>query len=315
MKKFAFLFPGQGAQYPGMGKDFYTSFQVAKETFQEADDLLSFHLSKIAFEGPEGLLTETRHSQCALFVVSVALLRTLGSQFPDAIPSICSGLSLGEYTALFASGRLSFAKTLALVQKRGALMSQACEMRGGTMAAVLGMEGAKVEEGLAPFDDVWIANYNAPGQIVISGTQEGVRKGGERLKELGAKRVLPLSVHGAFHSELMESARTGLAPSIEGVSLQKSQIELVMNVPGDFVKSDEEIRRHLIAQVTGSVRWQQGIEAIERRGVDIYLEIGAGKTLSGLNRKIGVKGATLSLEKVEDLESFANSASMACGVR
>jgi len=299
--KRAFIFPGQGAQYVGMGKDFFDSFVIARETFQEADDLLGMSLSKIIFEGPEDLLTQTKNSQVAIFVTSMAIFRTMQQQLPDLIPSVSAGLSLGEYTALSASNRLNFTDTLLLVRERARLMNDACEKVPGTMAAVLGLDAEGIAAAVKGLNGVWVANYNAPGQTVISGTKEGIEKAALILKERGAKRVIPLTVHGAFHSGLMQSAQDGLAPFVERVSLADSEIEFVMNVPGGFVTNKEEIRRNLIAQVTQSVRWEQGIEAMKAAGVDFFLEIGCGKTLSGLNRKMGITSMS-SIEKVTDLE-------------
>lgn len=302
MKK-AFLFPGQGAQGVGMGKDFFSTFQIAKETFQEADDLLKMNLSQITFEGPIEVLTETKNSQLAIFVTSVALLRSLQSQFPDLTADVTAGLSLGEYTALFASGRLGFKETLFLVQKRANLMNEACEKNGGAMAAVLGLDAGQIVDALKGLKGVWVANFNAPGQTVISGTQEGVEKATLYLKENGAKRVIPLTVHGAFHSPLMQDAQDGLKPFVEEAPLKDSGIDLVMNVPGNYVKDIAQVRDNLISQVTGSVRWEQGVFAMKEAGVELFLEIGCGKTLTGLNKKIGVPVAT-SVEKVEDLEKI-----------
>jgi [acyl-carrier-protein] S-malonyltransferase len=305
MKKIAFIFPGQGAQYPGMGKDFAASFAIARETFEEADEILGENLSKIIFEGPESELTQTKNSQLAIFVMSAAVLRTLQSQLPDLVPSICSGLSLGEYTALWASGRLSFKETLLLIRERARLMNEACEKVSGAMAAVLGMGGAEVEAAIRGIPGAWVANYNCPGQIVISGTKEGVEAASSALKGAGAKRVLPLQVHGAFHSGLMKSAQEGLTPFIDRAPLVDSKIEFVMNVPGNFIQSLSDIRRHLASQVTHSVRWEQGVRAIEEKKVDLYVEIGCGKTLTGLNRKIGVAAPTISIDKIGDLEEAA----------
>ena len=180
-KKIGYLFPGQGAQSPGMGKDFAAAFSVARHTFEEADEWLNEKLSEIIFEGSEALLTETRYSQLAIFITSTAVLRVVQSQFPNIQPAVCSGLSLGEYTALSASGRLSFRETLFLVRERARFMNEACKKTPGMMAAVLGCSGAEVESILAGCSEIWIANYNAPGQIVISGTKEGVEKASLRL--------------------------------------------------------------------------------------------------------------------------------------
>jgi len=296
----AYLFPGQGTQYPGMGKDFAASFAAAREIFEEADDLMNECLSQIVFEGPEDLLTQTKYSQVGIFVTSAAILRTIETQFPELRPSVCSGLSLGEYTALYASGRLGFQDTLKLVRERSRLMNQACERTSGAMAAVLGLDAKDVEKALQGWSDVWIANYNCPGQIVISGTKDGVQKAALPLKAIGAKRVLPLTVHGAFHSGLMQSAQDGLAPFITAIPIRESKVGFVMNVPGDFVHCTEEIRRNLTAQVTHSVRWDQGIRSMV--GIELFLEIGCGRTLAGLNKKIGIAAPTVSIDKVEDLE-------------
>lgn len=305
MSKNSFIFPGQGAQYPGMGKDFAASFSVAKEVFEEADEILKENLSRIVFEGPEDLLTQTKYSQIGIFVTSVAILRTIEAQLPELRPAVCSGLSLGEYTALHASGRLGFKETLQLVRERSRLMNEACERTSGAMAAVLGLEATDVELALQGLSDVWIANYNCPGQIVISGTKEGVEKAAAPLKAKGAKRVLPLSVHGAFHSGLMQSAQDGLAPFIQSAPIIESQVGFVMNVPGDFVHNIEDIRRNLTKQVTQSVRWEQGIRSMT--GIELFLEISCGKTLAGLNKKIGVAAPTLSIDKVEDLDRIGET--------
>lgn len=299
--KTAFLFPGQGAQVVGMGKDFYQSFLIAKETFQEADDLLKENLSTIIFEGPTDLLTQTKNSQLAIFVTSVAILRATQSQMPNLIPTVCSGLSLGEYTALYASGRLGFKDTLFLVRERARLMNEACEKVPGTMAAVLGMSADEIIAATKGLQGVWVANFNAPGQTVISGTKEGIEKAAPILKEKGAKRVIPLTVHGAFHSGLMQTAQDGLKPFIERAPLKKSSIDFVMNVPGDYVKDEALIRSYLIAQVTQSVKWEQGVFAMKNAGVDRLIEFGPGTVLSGLCRKMGVSNMA-SIEKIEDLE-------------
>lgn len=299
--KTACIFPGQGAQLVGMGKDFFDHFIIAKETFQEADDLLEQNLSKIIFEGPLDLLTQTKNSQLAIFVTSIALFRVILNQYKDFEPEVFSGLSLGEYTALAASKRLSFQETLFLVRERALLMNEACEREGGAMAAVLGLTEEALLEAIDGLKGVWAANFNAPGQIVISGTKEGVEQAGAILKQKGAKRVLPLTVHGAFHSPLMQSAQKGLESSILKTNLIEALSGFVMNVPGDFVTDPKEIKNHLICQVTHPVRWEQGIDAMKKAGVRRFLEIGPGKSLSGLNKKMGVEMAS-SIETLKDLE-------------
>lgn len=306
-KKIAFLFPGQGAQYVGMGKDFIESFPVARQTFEEADEILGRNLSKIVREGPEELLTETRNSQTGIYVTSIALLRVLQQLFPSLQPSFCAGLSLGEYTALHATGRLSFAECLSLVQHRGQYMNEACEATRGTMAVVLGLDAEQVEAVVKEVNlpnELWVANFNCPGQVVISGTLKGIEVGSAAAKSKGAKRVLPLQVHGAFHSGLMQTAEQKLAPHIEHLSLQDSSIQLAMNVVGDIVSDKKQIKSNLIKQVTHSVRWEQGVRKMVEAEVDLFIEIGCGKALTGFNKRIGVTVPTWSIEKVEDLKTM-----------
>jgi [acyl-carrier-protein] S-malonyltransferase len=309
MKKTAFLFPGQGAQYVGMGKDFFDQFLEAKEIFQEADDILGESLSTLIFEGPSDQLTLTKNSQKAIFVVSIALLRVLQKQLPDLVPNVCAGLSLGEYSAVCAAKKISFKDALLLVRDRALYMQQSCEANAGTMRVILGLEAPLVEEAIAklqPNHAIWVANINCPGQIVISGTESGIEAASTALKDLGAKRVLPLEVSGAFHSGLMQDAQKKLEPKIEQTTLYDSDIALVMNIPGGYVKNLVDIRENLIRQVTGTVRWEQGIRAILNEEVNLFVEIGCGKTLSGMNKKIGVASdAIWSLEKVADLEILA----------
>ncbi len=297
--KTAFLFPGQGSQFVGMGRDFYDSYPEARQIFERADEILERPLSQMIFEGPEEGLTKTENSQPALFVVSLAILAVLTIR-----PDIVAGLSLGEYTALVASGRLSFEEGLRLVQFRADAMQEACEKQRGTMAVILGLSGEQVAHVIRELNrsDLWVANYNCPGQTVISGTIEGVERGMEVLKAAGAKRVLPLQVSGAFHSGLMQTAQDKLATQIEAIEIAESPIALVMNVPGDFVSNREQIRENMIRQVTTSVCWEQGIRKMEG-GVDLFIEIGAGTSLAGMNKKIGT-ARTISIGKPADLEGI-----------
>jgi [acyl-carrier-protein] S-malonyltransferase len=290
-----------------MAKDFFQAFAVARQTFEEADDLLGRKLSTIILEGPETELTETKNSQVGIFVASMAILRVMQEQMPDLKPAVCAGLSLGEYTALCASGRLGFADTLRLVDQRGRFMNEACEETKGSMAVVLGLEGQEVEalvNQLGMPHDIWAANFNCPGQTVISGTAKGIELAATALKAKGAKRVLPLQVHGAFHSGLMASAEKRLKEYIQAAPIKNSTIEFVMNVPGDFVAETEAIKDYLIKQVTLPVRWEQGIRKMKQKNVKTFIEIGCGKALSGFNKRIIDDGITISLEKVSDLSSI-----------
>lgn len=306
-RKIAFLFPGQGAQYPGMAKDFFDSYPQARQAFEEADDVCSRKLSSIVFDGPEQLLTETKNSQLGIYAASVAIWRVMSHLFPQLKPSICAGLSLGEYTALTASGRLAFGDGIALVGHRGQYMNDACESTHGTMAVVLGLDANQVEDLVREVNmpnDLWAANFNCPGQTVLSGTLRGIEAGSAAAKAKGAKRVLPLQVHGAFHSGLMKLAEERLAPHIMHVPIKESSCALVMNVPGSEVRGLPEIRQNLIKQVTHSVRWEQGMRTMADQGVDLFIEMGCGKTLAGFHKRIGISAPCLSIEKVADIATL-----------
>ncbi len=314
--EWAFLFPGQGAQYVGMAQDFYEEFSLARQTFDEADDLLSMHLSRLILKGPSEELTLTKNSQLAIFVVSMALLRVLEQQLPTLRPSVCAGLSLGEYVALVASQRITFEDGLKLVQARALFMHQACESIEGTMRVVLGLDSEDVEQKIATLQSqhqVWVANLNCPGQVVIAGTLPAIEAASLALKDLGAKRILPLDVSGAFHSGMMAEAREKLTPYIEKMTIQESQIALVMNVTGDYVGSLDMIRENLISQVTNTVRWEKSIRAMRAAEIAYFLEIGCGKTLTGMIKKIGIPPEnSLSLEKVADLDALAKTLEVVC---
>lgn len=307
-KKIAFIFPGQGAQEVGMGKDFYNQFSVAKHIFQEADEILSSHFSKLIFEGPQEELTLTKNSQLAIYITSIAIWQTIQKEFSEISPIVCAGLSLGEYTALTAAKKIDFEECLLLVQARAKYMHEASLSYPGSMQVVLGMDVEAIKEAIRDIEDVWVANLNCPGQIVIAGKIDSLNAAAVALKEKGAKRVLPLDVSGAFHSGLMQEAQDRLKPHIDEVTLKETSIAIVSNVLGDYVKSIEEIRFCLLRQMTQPVYWQQGIRAMETEGIEVYYEIGPGKTLAGMNKRIGVSAPTYSLEKIIDLEEIANAA-------
>lgn len=313
MRRFAFLFPGQGAQIPGMGQDFYDAFPIAKQTFEEADERLGESFSRFIFEAPASELTMTNRAQLAIFIVSTAILRTVKEQFPALEPHVCAGLSLGEYTAVMAAGKISFGDALGLVRVRGDAMHEACGLEKGTMFVVLGLSEEAVAEALDSLREqrVWIANLNCPSQVVIAGAEREMPRAIEALKAKGAKKILPLDVAGAFHSQLMHSAQQKLGPRIEAAPFTNSQTQLVMNVPGDFVSELSLIRRYLFEQVVSPVRWERGMRAMDDT-IDVYLEMGPGKSLSGMNKRIGVKGVTLSVEKVTDLESIVTQLEASC---
>ncbi len=303
--KIAFLFPGQGAQYIGMGKDFYDQFPSAREIFEKADEVLKRPFSALIFEGTSEELTQTKNSQLAIFIVSLAIHKVFTKQFPDLIPSVCAGLSLGEYTALVAAGKISFEEGLVLVEKRAAFMQEACISNPGSMRVVLGMDPELIAQVLKDLNEnAWIANLNCPGQVVIAGTVEGLEKASTALKAEGARKVLSLEVSGAFHSDLMQPARDNLTPYLMQANLRDSKVDLVMNTPGDFVKDLHSMRLYLIDQVTKPVYYQKGIEAMLEHGIDYFIEMGPGKTLQGMNKKIGVTFPTISIEKSSEFEAF-----------
>jgi [acyl-carrier-protein] S-malonyltransferase len=296
LHKNAFIFPGQGAQRPLMGKDFYDSFLEAKEVFQEADDLLSLSLTKIIFDGPMEKLTETMYSQPAIFVTSAAILAVMRKQFPDLKPQMTGGLSLGEYTALYSALKLDFASCLKLVAARGQYMQEACEKYPGAMLVVMGLEESEIAK-----THGWIANVNCPGQIVVACSKENVESITSELIDRGAKKIIPIPVSGAFHSPLMKSAKESLMPLIEEMNFQKSDILLAMNVAGNFVENIAEIKTYLIEQVASPTRWMKCVQAMMEKEASHFYEIGPSQ-LVAMNRKIGVTAQTISVEKISDLE-------------
>lgn len=280
----AYIFPGQGAQFTGMGKDLYERSEEAKRLFNRANDVLGFDISDIMFNGSAEDLKQTRVTQPAIFLHSVILAKLLS----DFKPEMVAGHSLGEFSALVAAGAIKFEDGLQLVYKRAMAMQKACEATPSTMAAVLGLEDAAVEEACAAVQGevVVAANYNCPGQLVISGSHEGVAKAGELLKERGAKRVLPLQVGGAFHSPLMEPAREELQEAILKTIFTEPACPIYQNVNAQPAVDTATIKQNLIAQLTAPVRWTQTVQHMVADGAIQFVECGPGKVLQGLVKKI-----------------------------
>lgn len=283
----AYLFPGQGSQFPGMGKDLFDRFEIAKEMFQASDEILGFDLSTILVEGSKEDLQQTRVTQPAIFLHSVITAKVMGVDFqPDAV----AGHSLGEFSALTAAGAIDFESGLKLVSKRAEAMQKACNLSEGTMAAVLGLEDNIVEEICQQTAGVVVAaNYNCPGQLVISGSLDAITSACDDLKAAGARRALVLPVGGAFHSPLMEPARTELANAIDSTNFSAPLCPIYQNTTASAVSDPEEIQKNLIAQLTAPVRWTQSVNAMIEAGITNYIEVGPGKVLQGLIRKISTE--------------------------
>lgn len=283
MKK-AFVFPGQGAQFVGMGKDLYENNAEAKEMFEKANEILGFRITDLMFDGTEEDLRQTKVTQPAIFLHSVILAKVLGDEFK---PDMVAGHSLGEFSALVAAGALSFEDGLRLVAKRAMAMQKACELQPSTMAAVLALPDEKVEEICASIPHVVApANYNCQGQLVISGTIEGVDAACEKLLEAGARRALKLKVGGAFHSPLMQPAQEELAEAIEAAEFSRPICPVYQNVDGKPHTDPAEIKENLVKQLTAPVRWTQDVEAMIADGATEFIELGPGNVLQGLVKKI-----------------------------
>ena len=290
----AYVFPGQGAQFEGMGKELYESNAQAKDLFEQANTILGWRITDVMFEGTKEDLTQTKVTQPAVFLESIVRAKIAGANFkPDAV----AGHSLGEFTALAAAGALSFEDALRLVSQRAFAMQKACELVDSTMAAVLGMEDADVERVVNSIENevVVAANYNSPGQLVISGSRKGIELAVAKLTEAGAKRVVVLQVGGAFHSPLMKPAQDELEQAINATHFSKPICPVYQNVHAKPVTDPEEIRKNLVAQLTAPVRWTQTIENMVSNGITEFVEVGAGAVLRGLIRKINKDVATEAL--------------------
>jgi [acyl-carrier-protein] S-malonyltransferase len=286
----AYVFPGQGAQYPGMGKDLYEKHEGARVLFEEANEILGFKITKLMFEGTEEDLRQTRVTQPAIFLHSVILASTL-----DFTPEMVAGHSLGEFSSLVANRALSFGDGLRLVARRASAMQKACEMEPSTMAAILGMEDEVVEAVCRSIDEVVVpANYNSPGQIVISGSVPGIDKALAKLTELGAKRAIKLSVGGAFHSPLMEPARQELEAAIVSTPFRDPVCPVYQNVTAEPSSDPETIRQNLVIQLTAPVRWTQTVRNMLRDGASSFTEVGPGAVLQGLIKKVDREVPTAS---------------------
>ncbi len=299
MSKIAFIYPGQGAQYIGMGQEFYEQTETGKKTFDKASELLGFSMPDLCFKENDQL-NITEYTQAAMVTVSIAMTKVLNEL--GVFADVTAGLSLGEYAALFAAGVMREEDAITVVRQRGILMQEAVPAGIGAMAAILALENETIEKITKDIEDVWIANYNCPGQTVISGKKEAVDLACEKLKEAGAKRTLSLNVSGPFHSGMLVQAGEKLGKVLEGISLNTPSIPYVANVTADYVTDASKVRDLLTRQVSSSVRWQQSVEAMIADGTDTFVEIGPGKTLSGFMKKISRDVKVMNIEKLADME-------------
>lgn len=306
MSRIAFIYPGQGAQVCGMGQDFYEQTETGKKVFDLATEILGFSLPELCFEKNDRL-DITEYTQAAMVTTSIAMTKVLEEN--GVKPDVTAGLSLGEYCALYAAGVMSEKDAIATVRQRGILMQEAVLVGQGAMAAVLAMDASAIEEVIADIDGVQIANYNCPGQIVISGKKEAVETACEKLKEAGAKRTIMLNVSGPFHSKMLTGAGEKLGEVLASVEVHKPQIPYVANVTAAYVTEADEVKPLLTKQVSSSVRWQQSVETMLADGVDTFIEIGPGKTLAGFMRKIDRSAKVYNVEKLEDVQKVVEALS------
>lgn len=312
MGKTAFLFPGQGAQTVGMGKDLAERYPEARALYERADEVLGFALSKICFEGPEDRLTATDISQPAILVTSLAALAALRTTEAGRtlVPQAAAGLSLGEYTALVAAGAFDFDTAVRLTHLRGRLMQEACNAQPSSMVALLGVDEAAAEkicDAARPAGIIWPANFNSPGQVVVSGVKAACDRVVEIAESLGAQRAVPLVVAGAFHSPLMASAREKLAPELRSLLVQELKFPVVANVSGDYYSGAAAVAELLTRQVDGPVRWQQSVERLIADGYDKFVEIGPGRVLTGFLKRIDrqVGRQAVNVGTIADIEALA----------
>jgi [acyl-carrier-protein] S-malonyltransferase len=303
-----YLFPGQGAQTVGMGKDIYDAHDCVREIYTSANRILGYDIAKLCFEGPMEELTKTSVSQPAILTTSIAALEVLRRTKDLPAPMATCGLSLGEYSSLVFAGSVSFEDALFLVDKRGRFMQEACDDSDGSMVSVIGLSHARVEEIVAQSAEkgiVCAGNYNSPLQIAVSGDRAALEEVSKLAEEAGAKRVIPLKVAGAFHSRLMSPAAEKLAPFIEKAEFRKPEVPFISNVTGEFTESPEEIKQNLIKQVDNPVKWSQSMELLGSRGIKNFLEIGPGTVLAGLMRRIDKSATVTSLLGLESYEALS----------
>lgn len=298
----AIVFAGQGAQFVGMGKDLAEAYPVCRDLFARADEVLGYGLSAICFEGPAEELTKTNHCQPGIFVASAACYEALRQECPDVSFAASAGLSLGEWTALYAAGVLSLDDTLRVLEARGRFMQDACDKTDGAMLSVIGLPVEKVRE-LSDAAGTEVANLNSDGQTVLSGEREAIERATELAREARAKRALQLKVAGAYHSSLMQSARDRLAEVLKDITFKSPSLPVIANVTGKPHTEPDAIRETMLAQVTSTVRWQAGVEAMLAQGVDTFVECGPGKVLSGLIRRIDKQVNAVNVQDTASLDT------------
>lgn len=306
MSRTAFIFPGQGAQVCGMGKDFYENTEIGRQVFDRATELMGFSMPELCFEKNDRL-DITEYTQAAMVTTGIAMMKVLENA--GIYPDVTAGLSLGEYNALTAAGVMSADDAIISVRQRGIFMQEAVPTGIGAMAAILALDAEVIEHVLSTMKDVWIANYNCPGQIVISGKKEAVEEACMKLKEAGAKRTVLLNVSGPFHSKMLEGAGEKLGTVLDAIEIRKPVIPYVANVTAEYVTEADVIKPLLMKQVSSSVRWQQSVETMIRDGVDTFVEIGPGKTLSGFIKKISREVKILNVGTLEDIEKTVEALS------
>ena len=299
MSKIAFIYPGQGAQVCGMGQDFYEQTEIGKQVFDLATEILGFSVPELCFTKNDRL-DITEYTQAAMVTTSIAMTKVLEEK--GVKPDVAAGLSLGEYCALYAAGAMTEKDAIATVRQRGILMQEAVPVGQGAMAAILAMDASAIEEVISGIDGVQIANYNCPGQIVISGKKEAVETACEKLKEAGAKRAIMLNVSGPFHARMLTGAGEKLGEVLEQVEIHPLSIPYVANVTAEYVTDAADVKPLLMKQVSSSVRWEQSVRAMLADGVDTFIEIGPGKTLAGFMKKIDRTVKVLNIEKLEDVD-------------